>query len=96
MVRFRTSSATLARLLPCSPARAGLPAALSVSRSVWNAMPSIVPSTFAVLLVHRSMSLIAAFSLPRVTHCARSRVTLAYDLCDHARIVPAGLGFFMR
>jgi hypothetical protein len=36
--QVRTSSATTAKPLPCSPARAASTAALSASRLVWNAM----------------------------------------------------------
>jgi len=39
----RTSDATTAKPLPCSPARAASTAALSARILVWNAMPSITP-----------------------------------------------------
>src|SRR2546426_43486 len=41
--RLRTSDATTAKPLPCSPARAASTAAFSARMLVWNAMPSITP-----------------------------------------------------
>ncbi|CAB3744708.1 hypothetical protein LMG1231_06127 [Achromobacter denitrificans] len=44
----RTSLATTAKPLPCSPARAASTAALSARMLVWNAMPSITPTMSAM------------------------------------------------
>ncbi len=69
--RLRTSEATTAKPRPCSPARAASTAALSASRLVWKAMPSITPTMSAIL---RELALISSIvdttrataSLPRV------------------------------
>ena len=54
--RLRTSLATTAKPLPCSPARAASTAALSARMLVWNAMPSITPMMSAIFRLLTLMS----------------------------------------
>ena len=59
---LRTSSATTAKPLPCSPARAASIAAFSARRLVWDAIPRIFSTKFAIFsdaLLSSSISLTA-------------------------------------
>ncbi len=77
MARLRTSSATTAKPLPASPARAASTAAFNASKFVWNAISSITLMILAVWAADFSMSEIAADIrciawLPRSAACCAS------------------------
>ena len=58
--RLRTSPATTAKPLPCSPARAASTAAFSASKLVWKAISSITPIISAIFLLLALISDIAS------------------------------------
>ena len=59
LARFRTSSATTANPAPCSPARAASIAALSASRFIWKAIPSM---SLMILLIFSPASEISSMA----------------------------------
>ena len=76
----RTSDATTAKPLPCSPARAASTAALSARMLVWNAIPSMVPMMSAM---RRLLS-----SMPRIVSTKRATTApprCATSLAERAR-----------
>ncbi|MNL23513.1 hypothetical protein D3C87_1449060 [compost metagenome] len=54
----RTASATTAKPLPCSPARAASTAALSANRFVWNAISSITEMISSIFFEDLEISVI--------------------------------------
>ena len=63
----RTSEATTAKPRPESPARAASTPALSASRLVWNAISSITPMIWPILLEESAMASIASTALRTTT-----------------------------
>ncbi|KOQ39653.1 hypothetical protein ABW39_25215, partial [Achromobacter xylosoxidans] len=59
----RTSPATTAKPLPCSPARAASTAAFSASMLVWNAIPSMTPTISSIRPESWAISRIVATAL---------------------------------
>ena len=92
MARLRTSSATTAKPLPASPARAASTAAFSASRFVWNAISSIVFTIFAVESAERLISATASASaVMRSTPCSVS--TFARSIAARASLASATFAF---
>ncbi|MDT4835782.1 hypothetical protein FQZ97_694570 [compost metagenome] len=77
--RARTSLATTAKPLPCSPARAASTAAFSARMLVWKAMPSITPTMSAMRLELSAMPRIVPTTSPtaRPPRVATSEAAIA-------------------
>ncbi len=84
---LRTSVATTAKPLPCSPARAASMAALSASRFVWYAISSTIEICSAITRMASTVSrtavaLPSASRAPRTAVCSVSRLLAALRVID--------------